>query len=107
MLLAGGVLAAVWASICCGLPLLLVTVGISGAWISTMTSFAPLRPVFVGLALLLFGLATWRAFFSRKACAAGACVEPRAQRKQRIVFGSLALVFVAVFTFPWYASLIL
>jgi len=108
MLLAGGILAAIWASICCGIPLLLVTLGISGAWISTMTSFAPLRPVFVGLALVLFGFAIQRAFFSRKACVAGVvCAEPRAQRKQRIVFGSLSVVFVAIFTFPWYAPLFL
>jgi len=108
MLIAGGILAAIWASICCGIPLLLVTVGISGAWISTLTSFAPLRPVFVGLALVLFGFAVWRAYFSPKACAAGAaCAEPRAQRKQRIMFGSLSFLFVAIFTFPWYAPLFL
>ena len=100
-LLAGGILAGVWASICCGVPMVLVTLGISGAWISTLTSFAPLRPVFVGLALVLFGFAIRRAFFSPKACA-----DPRTQRKQRSVFALLLFVFVAIFTFPWYAELI-
>ncbi len=105
-LLAGGILAAIWASICCGIPLVLVTLGISGAWISTMTSFAPLRPVFVGLALLLFGFAIQRAFFSARACAPGAtCANPRQQRNRRIVFISLSVLFAAIFTFPWYAPL--
>jgi len=107
-MLVGGILAAVWASICCGIPLLLVTLGISGAWISTLTSFAPLRPVFVGLALLLFGFAIQRAFFSAKACAAGAsCANPRQQRNRRAVFMSLSVLFVAIFAFPWYAPLFL
>lgn len=107
-LLVGGILAAIWASICCGIPLLLVTLGISGAWISTMTSFAPLRPVFVGLALLLFGFAMQRAFFSAKACAPGTtCANPRLQRNRRITFSSLSVLFVAIFTFPWYAPFFL
>lgn len=75
MLVAGGILAAIWPSICCGVPLVLVTLGISGAWIGTLTSFAPLRPVFVGLALVLFGFAIRRGFFSPKACAAGDCLR--------------------------------
>lgn len=107
-LLAGGILAGIGASICCGIPLVLVTLGISGAWISTLTAFAPVRPVFIGLALLFLGLAVRRAFFAPKVCVVGAsCPSPRAQRNQQTAFVLLSIVFVAIFAFPWYGPLFL
>ena len=39
--LIGGALAAIVASVCCLGPLVLVTVGISGAWISNLVAFEP------------------------------------------------------------------
>ncbi|MGH8614610.1 MAG: mercuric transporter MerT family protein, partial [Gammaproteobacteria bacterium] len=40
----GGILAAIAASSCCVLPLVLFTLGISGAWISNLTALAPYQP---------------------------------------------------------------
>lgn len=45
--------------LCCVAPLVLVTLGIGGAWISTLTRLEPLRPVFVVATLGLLALA-WR-----------------------------------------------
>jgi len=50
-LLAGGV-AAILASTCCLGPLLLVTLGFSGAWIGNLTVLEPYRPIFIGVGLL-------------------------------------------------------
>ncbi len=50
-------LAAIGASLCCVDPLLVVTLGIGGAWIATLTQLDPARPVFVALALVLMALA--------------------------------------------------
>ena len=58
--LAAGVLAALGASVCCVGPLLLVTLGVGGAWIGTLTRFEPYRPIFVALTVLFFGVAYWR-----------------------------------------------
>ena len=54
---AGGT-AAILASTCCLGPLVLVTLGISGAWIGNLTATEPYRPIFSGVALvaLLFAL---------------------------------------------------
>ena len=38
-------LAAAGASLCCAGPLVLVGLGISGAWIATLTQLEPLRPL--------------------------------------------------------------
>ena len=46
-LVAGGV-AAILASACCVGPLVLLSVGISGAWIANLTALEPYRPIFIG-----------------------------------------------------------
>jgi hypothetical protein len=43
---AGGVLGALAASSCCILPLVLFSLGISGAWIGNLTALAPYKPYF-------------------------------------------------------------
>ena len=50
-LFAGGV-AAILASACCLGPLVLITLGISGAWIGNLAALEPFRPWFIGAALV-------------------------------------------------------
>ena len=57
-----GGLAAVLASICCVGPLVLVSIGISGAWIGNLTVFEPYRPIFIGAALVALFFAYRRIF---------------------------------------------
>ena len=45
--LAGAVLAGIGASACCVGPLLLLSMGIGGAWIVHLTALEPYRPVFL------------------------------------------------------------
>ncbi len=46
-LIAGGI-AAVVASACCLGPLVLIALGISGAWIGNLAALEPFRPWFIG-----------------------------------------------------------
>ena len=75
--LALGGLAAVLASTCCLGPLLLVGLGVSGAWIGNLTALEPYQPWFIGAALLALAFA-WRRIFRRpQACAPGeVCALP-------------------------------
>lgn len=106
--LAGGLIAAILASACCLGPLVLVVVGISGAWISNLTLLEPYRPVFIGVALVFMGLA-WRRIY-RVPAAAGCepgtlCALPQTNRAYRVMFWVvLALVLLAV-GFPHLAPL--
>lgn len=50
-LLTGG-LAAILASTCCLGPLVLITLGVSGAWIGNLTLLEPYRPIFIGAAVV-------------------------------------------------------
>jgi mercuric ion transport protein len=61
-LFAGG-LAATLASTCCLGPLVLITLGFSGAWIANLTALEPYRPIFLGAALVaLFETSTDNCF---------------------------------------------
>ena len=69
-LMAGG-LAALLASTCCLGPLVLVTLGVSGAWIGNLTALEPYRPLFVGAALVALFFAYRRIFRPVQACEPG------------------------------------
>ena len=55
--LAGALWAATAASACCTIPLALVSIGIGGAWVSNLVALEPFRPYFIGLTVVLFGVA--------------------------------------------------
>ena len=98
--LVGGVLAAIVASVCCLGPLVLVTVGISGAWISNLTAFEPYRPYAIGVALVCMVLAYRKIYLAPapEACEPGTlCAVPRTRRIYKATFWALsAMVLVAL-----------
>lgn len=97
-LLAAG-MAAVLASTCCIGPLVLITLGFSGAWLANLTALSPYRPIFIVLSLVALWLA-WRRIKPRAAvCAPGeVCAAPPVQRSYRALFwftaGLVALTLV-------------
>src|ERR1700757_3758845 len=87
MALVGGMLAAIGASACCVGPLLLLSVGIGGAWIGRLTALEPYRPVFIALTILFLGLAFWRLHLVPQSCTLeDNCVADRTRNVQRILF---------------------
>jgi mercuric ion transport protein len=78
--LIAGILSAIGASICCVGPLVLLALGVSGAWIGSLTALEPYRPIFVGLTLLFLGFAFYCLYLARPACSPeSACANPRAK----------------------------
>lgn len=106
--LVGGVLAAIGASVCCVGPLVLLALGISGAWISSLTALEPLRPWLIAATLLFLGLALRRLYFQPQVCEAGAaCAEPIVLKRQRLIFWIVASTLVALLSVPWLAPFFL
>jgi mercuric ion transport protein len=101
-------LAAIIGSLCCVAPLVLITLGISGAWISQLTALEPYRPIFIGSMLIFLGLAFRQLYIVPARCAPGeVCANPRFQRRQRQIFWVVAVGLAALIAFPWYAPFLL
>jgi mercuric ion transport protein len=101
-------LAAIVGSLCCVAPLVLITLGIGGAWISQLTALEPYRPIFIGVMLIFLGLAFRQLYIVPARCAPGeVCANPRLQRRQRQVFWVVVVGLAVLITFPWYAPLFL
>lgn len=99
--LIGSVLAGVGASVCCIGPLLLLSSGISGAWISHLTAFEPFRPVFIVLTLVFLGLAFRKLYLMPQTCAVGdTCDAERTRTTQRMMFWILAPITVGLVASP-------
>lgn len=93
------------ASACCVVPLVLVMLGISGAWIANLTTLEPYKP-YVGTATLaLLGYGFWHVYFKPKpACAEGSyCARPKSGRiTKAVLWLGLAIVILAL-TIDWWA----
>ena len=103
--LVAGVLAGIGASVCCVGPLVLLGLGVGGAWVGNLTAFEPYRPVFIALTLLFLGLAFRKLYLVPQVCAAGTpCAEPqKTLRGQRLLFWSVAVVLLGLLAVPWVA----
>ncbi len=100
-----GGLAAILASTCCLGPLVLVTLGLSGAWIGTLTVLEPYRPLFIGAAFIALFFAGRRIFRPAKRCEPGAlCAVPRTRRIYKIVFGIVSVLVLIALVFPYVAK---
>lgn len=104
--LVAGILAAIGASVCCVGPLLLLALGIGGAWIGNLTAFEPYRPLFIGLTLIFLALAFRKLYLVPQACVPGTlCADPQATRRQRLIFWSVAVLLLGLLAVPWSAPL--
>jgi len=99
LMAAGGVLAALAASSCCILPLVLFSLGVGGAWIGNFTRLAPYQPCFIAATIACLGYGYWLVYRSSKlACADGeACARPL---PNRIVKAGLILATILVIAAP-------
>jgi len=100
--LAAGGLAALLASACCLGPLLLVSLGLSGAWIGNLTKLEPFRPIFIGVALVAMFLAYRRIYRPAAECKPGEiCAVPEYRRLYKILFWTVAALVLIALGFPY------
>lgn len=104
--LAAGALAAVGASICCVGPLVLLLMGIGGAWVANLAALEPVRPFFIGATLLFVALAFRRLYLVPQVCEPGSpCADLRTVRRQRLMFWIVVVVLASLLAVPWMAPL--
>lgn len=105
----GGIIGALAASSCCILPVLLLSLGIGGAWIGNFTQFAPYHPYFVGATLAFVGAGYWLVYRSSKpACAEGdACARPLPNRLVKAALVAATVIVLAALAFDYLAPYVL
>jgi mercuric ion transport protein len=106
---AGGILGAIAASSCCIAPLVLFSLGISGAWIGNLTALAPYQPYFIAATLACLGYGYWLVYRPRKVtCAEGAaCARPLPNRFVMLGLILATVLVAAALGFDLLAPLIL
>lgn len=101
-------LAAIGASACCIGPLLLLSLGIGGAWMSNLTAMEPYSPYLTGLTVIVLAVVFRSLYLVPQKCDDGAvCANPKVLRNQRIIFWVVSVILTAMVTFPYYAELII
>jgi mercuric transport protein len=101
--LMGAVAAAVGASVCCLGPLLLLALGVSGAWIGNLTAMERYRPYWMAATLVFLGIAFARVYRKPKedACASGSSCPPNAGRRNKIILWIVTALVLGLLALPY------
>jgi len=106
--LVGIVAAGIAGSLCCLGPLVLVSVGISGAWISNLTLLEPYKWIFI-LATLGFMVYAWNKIYRAPLaadCEPGTlCALPQTNRRYRALFWIASVLVALMLIAPYFAPL--
>ncbi|MFT5110696.1 MAG: mercuric ion transport protein [Parasphingorhabdus sp.] len=104
--LVGGIFAAIGASLCCVMPLVLVLLGIGGTWVGTLTEMRPYTPYFLVVVVVMFAWAGFQLYRPVEKCQPGSiCAIPVTRRRYQIIFwiavcSSFVLV-TGIYWIPW------
>lgn len=106
-LVAGGMLGAFLASSCCIVPLVLISLGVSGAWIGQLTALEPYKPLFLLVAIGFLAAGFWDVYFRKTSVCedGGYCARPQSSVIKQVALWSGALVVLAALTIDVWAPL--
>lgn len=104
---AAGALGALLASSCCILPLILISLGVSGAWIGSLTALEAYKPVFIGIAAVFIAAGFWRVYFRKsEPCEEGTiCARPDSARLTKTALWISAILVLLAATIDYWAPL--
>ncbi len=106
----GGVIGALAMSSCCILPLVLFSLGVTGAWLGNLTALYPYKYYFLVPTAGFLAGGFYLAYRQPKAvvCEEGtACAAPISERINRIVLWWSMILVVAALAFPFVAPMLL
>ena len=106
--LIAGILAAIGASVCCVGPLVLLVLGIGGAWVGTLTAFEPFRPYLMAATFAFLAVAFYRLYLAPQTCTPGTpCADTDIRKRQRVIFWITSVLIVCLLALPSVAPLFL
>lgn len=103
-----GLLGAFLTSACCIVPLVLVTLGISGAWIGNLTALEPYKPLTSGIAVVFIALGFRHVYFrSKPVCVEGAyCARTQSSRLTKTALWAATVLVLLSQTLTGWAPLL-
>jgi mercuric ion transport protein len=106
--LIGGFIAGIATSLCCTGPLVLLSLGFGGAWVSNLVALKPYRPVFIVLALAALVIAYSFIYkpVSDQPCEEGKiCAVPPVKRLYKGLFWGVTVLVLASIASPYLISI--
>ena len=108
VLTGGGVLGALAVSSCCIVPLVLFSLGITGAWIGGLTALYPYKWYFFVPAAAFIAAGFYKVYRKPDASACAAdCAAPISDRINKIALWSSTALVLAALAFPYVAPALL
>ncbi len=103
----GSVVAALLASTCCIVPLVLISLGVSGAWIGSLTALEPYKPAFIAVAVIFLAAGFWHVYLKKpEPCDDGSyCARPETSRRTQIALWLATLLILLALTIDLWAPL--
>lgn len=105
----GSIGAAIGAAVCCLGPVVLVSIGVSGAWIGQLSALEPYRPLFMVIATGFLGFGFYRTYGGTgrsdglQTCEED-CEVPKASRINRVTLWVATVVVAGLFASPYLLS---
>jgi len=104
------VITSLLASVCCVAPLVLVMLGVSGAWVGNLRALEPYKPIFILFTIGFLAAGFYSAYRKPKeSCEPGSlCAVPQTRKMQKVMLW-IATVIVAVllalpYLIAWWAQ---
>ncbi|TDX28378.1 mercuric ion transport protein [Modicisalibacter xianhensis] len=114
LLASGSVIGAILVSSCCILPLVLISLGVTGAWMSNLTALEPYQPYFLVFTLAMLGVGFYNVYrkpkntFGTDGCGtSGYCGTSLADSVIKIALWSATALVVLALAWPYIVPLIL
>ncbi len=106
----GVIIAAIAASVCCVGPLVLLALGVGGAWVGNLTALEPFRPYLMGLTLIILGYAFYKIYRKPQPeeCAPDSyCANQKSDRINKITLWIATVFVILLLSVPYITSLLL
>jgi mercuric ion transport protein len=101
-LLVAGTLTALGASACCLIPLILLTLGVGGSWLSSLSLLEPYRPLFIGATVSFLLVSFYRIYLAPRVCdARPSCGQQHSIKLSRLAFWITFILAFGLIALPW------
>jgi len=102
-ILIAGLIAAIVAAFCCLVPIIILSLGLSSAWVSTLAPLNAYRPLAIIITLVCIGFAYWKLYHSKSSCQEKTdCATTKARQRSKVLFWCVSIIAVLLLISPWF-----